>query len=106
MMTKQELINSLLCQLEKSDAVCGDQVLIPKDQVIQIIQALSGKKEIKKNQIDTKGKKLFYCMDCSKSFWADAREDKECFEKWHYHTWYANCPECNAQIAQTDRYWR
>ena len=46
MMTKQELINSLLCQLEKSDAVCGDQVLIPKDQVIQIIQALSGKKEI------------------------------------------------------------
>lgn len=105
-MTKQELIDSLFRQLEKSDAVCGDQVLIPRKDVLQIIRILSGQKEIKQKPVNTDGKKLFYCMDCSKSFWAAAREDKECFEKWKYHTWYATCPECNREIAQTDRYWR
>ena len=105
-MTKQELIDRLLLQLEKSDAVCGDQVLIPRKDVIRIIQLLSGQKEIKQKPVDTNGKKLFYCMDCSRSFWAAAREDKECFEKWKYHTWYAKCPNCKREIALTDRYWR
>jgi DNA-directed RNA polymerase subunit RPC12/RpoP len=48
----------------------------------------------------------FYCMDCGKSFLAVPREDRECFEKWQYHTWYAACPSCRREIVQTDRYWR
>ena len=105
-MTKEELTGRLLLQLEKSDAVCGDQVLVPKEDVLEIIRLLTGQKEVKQIPKDTKGQTLFYCMDCSRSFWAKAREDKECFEKWKYHTWYANCPVCGTEIAQTDRYWR
>ena len=105
-MTKEEMISKLLVQLDKSDAVYGDQVIIPREDVLRIIQLLSGQKEIKRKPVNTDGKKLFYCMDCSKSFWADPREDKECFEKWKYHTWYAKCPDCSREISVTDRYWR
>ena len=34
------------------------------------------------------------------------REDKESFEKWHYRTWYADCPWCKREVSQNDGYWR
>ena len=105
-MTKQEMINLLLGQIGKSDSVCGDQVILPKEAAVELVRMLSGQTEIRQIPNDTDGKILFYCIDCSKSFRAVGREDEKCFEKWHYHTWYANCPECGRNISQTDRYWR
>ena len=52
------------------------------------------------------GQKQFYCPDCSESFWEDPTEDEECFQRWHYHIWYGECPRCGKQIVQNDRYWR
>ena len=105
-MTKQDLINSLLRQIEKSDLVSGDQVLIPRQEAIMIVKLLTGQEEVPKPSADPAGKRLFCCMDCCESFLAEGREDKEWFEKWHYHVWHADCPDCHREIAQTDRYWR
>ena len=55
---------------------------------------------------DRDGKILFYCADCGQSFRAEPREDPECFEKWHYHRWFAACPRCSREVMQNDRYWR
>ena len=52
-MTKEEMISKLLVQLDKSDAVYGDQVIIPREDVLRIIQLLSGQKEIKRKPVNT-----------------------------------------------------
>lgn len=105
-MTREEIIDSLLYQLEETDALNRDYVPIPKQAAVEIIRMLSGSKEISHSTQDEKGRTLFYCPDCGKSFRADAREDKECFERYHYHTWYADCPNCKKEVSQNDRYWR
>ena len=45
-------------------------------------------------------------MKSNKMLRAEAREDKDCFERYHYHTWYADCPNCKKEVSQNDRYWR
>ena len=41
-MTKQEMINLLLGQIGKSDSVCGDQVILPKEVAVELVRMLSG----------------------------------------------------------------
>ncbi len=105
-MTKDQMVSMLLDRINTSDSVSGDFVLIRKSEAIELIQMLSGNKEIRRPARSTDGMTLFYCADCSRSFWADPREDKKCFEKYRYHTWYANCPVCAREVSQNDRYWR
>jgi len=105
-MEKEEMVSYILRQVETSDSVSGDYVIISREAALEIARLLSGKKEIKPAPKNADGQILFYCVDCSKSFRAVGREDRECFEKWKYHTWYADCPECGREASQTDRYWR
>lgn len=106
-MERQELIGYLLEQIADSDAVNGDFVLIRKSVALELVRILSGQQEVRKPVAQgTEGKILFFCADCGKSFWADPREDPECYARWKYHTWYADCPACGREVSQNDRYWR
>ena len=105
-MDREDLIGYLLEQIEYADAASADYVRIRKGAAEELVRILSGRTESREIPQDTEGKILFYCADCGRSFWANGREDPECFEKWKYHTWYANCPRCEREVAQTDRYWR
>lgn len=105
-MDKEQLISNLLAAIESSDIVTGDQVWIPKSDAIRILQFLTGEQEIRSVVTDTDGKTLFFCSDCGKSFREFGREDKECFARWKYHTWYAECPWCKREVSRNDRYWR
>ena len=105
-MTKEEIIDSLLFQVEESDALNRDYVPVAKQTAVEIIRILSGYQEISHRTSGEKGQTLFYCPDCGKSFFAAAREDADCFERYHYHTWYASCPACKKEVSQNDRYWR
>ena len=100
------MISYLLEMIETSDSVSGDYVMIRKKEAAEIVRLLGGEKEIGGIPPHTDGKTLFYCADCAKSFRADAREDRACFEKWKYHTWYSNCPDCGREVSRNDRYWR
>ena len=105
-MTREEIIDSLIFQLEETDALNRDYVPVSKQATVEIIRILSGYKEIGHSAQSDKGQTLFYCPDCGKSFWANAREDMNCFDRYHYHTWYASCPCCKKEVSQNDRYWR
>ena len=105
-MDKQDLISYLLQQIEASDSVSGDHVIIGRQEALQIANLLAGHPAISVDARRTDGMKLFYCSDCAKSFWASAREDQDCFNRWHYHTWLAGCPDCGRQVTLNDRYWR
>ena len=106
-MTKQDLINLLLAGIKESDAGRSDTVTITKRQAMELVsQLLSMKDDDEQPLIAKDGQVLFYCADCGQSFWADAREDTECFEKWHYHRWFGECPVCRREVVQNDRYWR
>ena len=106
MKTKDELVADLLKAIETSDSVCGDHILVPKADAIRIVQLLSGVTTAQPASENTTGRILFYCTNCSKSFHANGREDRECFENYHYHRWYAKCPWCEQEVSQNDRYWR
>jgi len=105
-MGKQELINYLLEQIDASDSMSGEYVLIHRNEAVRLVRELSGEQDIKKITKNKDGRLLFYCTDCAKSFRADGREDPECYQKWQYHTWYAECPWCKREVSQNDRYWR
>ena len=105
-MTRTELIDVLLVGIEKSTAEKSDSVTISKGEAREILSLLAGMGEESPPQSEKDGQVLFFCPDCGKSFWADPREDPDCFEKWHYHRWFANCPLCGAEVMQNDRYWR
>ena len=105
-MNKEILASNLLKAIETCDAVNGDHVLVRKSDAIEILRILTGNREIRSIPKNTEGQTLFYCADCSRSFWADGREDRECFEKYQYHTWYSVCPWCKREVSQNDRYWR
>lgn len=105
-MNKTEMKEYLLHLVEDSDMVSGEYIPLSKCHIIQIIYMLSEGNDVQRVPKSTDGQKLFFCSDCCKSFWADPREDKDCFRQWHYHRWYANCPECNREVSQNDRYWR
>ncbi len=105
-MDKKELIDLLLRAIEHSDEDKSDFVGIPRGDAADIVSLLLGIREVKQPKEGKDGQVLFYCSDCGQSFWADPREDTECFTRWHYHRWFANCPACGDEVTQNDRYWR
>jgi DNA-directed RNA polymerase subunit RPC12/RpoP len=100
------MINALHQAIAAADLQNTDRVLITRKEAEEILRLLGGQCSPQWTPKGTDGKVQFYCVNCSKSFWSDSREDTECFEKWHYHTWYANCPTCKREVSQSDRYWR
>ena len=103
MTTAHQLVADLL---DAVDSVEGDYIQIPKMDAVRIAELLVKAQFVGEAPSYRNGKMLFFCPVCEKSFSADGREDKECFEKWHYHTWYAECPWCKREISQNDGYWR
>ena len=103
---RQQIIDALLEKLNEADAGNRDQVTIPKELAVQVIRLLSGQKGIGADRQGEDGEILFYCADCARSFHAEGREDRECFRKYGYRTWYAPCPNCGREVSLNDRYWR
>jgi len=103
MKTAQKLAASLLHAVDTAE---GNSIQIPKEDAVRIAELLVGVQFVGALPKMRNGQKLFYCIDCEKSFCADGREDPEFFEKWHYHTWYAPCPDCGREVSQSDGYWR
>ena len=105
-MNRQELIYHLTTAIQRSDTAQSDTVTLPKEDAMEIASLLFNLQDAKLPRTRGNGQVEFYCMDCSRSFWALAQEDTECFEKWHYHRWVTHCPYCKAEVMQNDRYWR
>lgn len=103
MKTTRELVADLLKAVDSTE---GDSVRIPKSDAVRIAELLVGVQFVGETPIYQNGKILFFCPACEKSFSAAGREDKQSFEKWHYRTWYANCPRCKREVSQNDGYWR
>ena len=105
-MTKQELVNLLHAGIERADAEGTDTVTISCREASEIAEMLSSIREMAPPWTGKKGQVDFYCSDCGKSFWADPKEDPECFAKYHYRRWYAACPACGREVMRNDHYWR
>lgn len=103
---KYAMINALHQAIATSDLQNSNYVAITRKEAEEILRLLGGQCSPKWTPTGTDGKIQFYCVNCSKSFWAKAYEDKDCFEKWNYHTWYSSCPICKCEVSQSDRYWR
>ena len=103
---KTTMVNALLKAIETSELQKENTVRISREDAEEIVRLLGGKKNEPWTPVGADGRVQFYCAECAKSFRAEPREDAECYEKWHYHTWYANCPDCRREVSQTDRYWR
>ena len=103
MKTTQRLVADLLTAVDSAE---GGYVRIPRSDAVRIAELLAGVQFVSEAPRYQDGKIVFYCQDCARSFSADGREDRECFEKWHYHTWYASCPWCKREVSQSDGYWR
>ena len=71
------LVNVLLQAISDSDLQQKDYVVISKKEAEDIVRALGGQPGQRWNPTDQDGKVLFYCSNCSKSFWADSQEDPE-----------------------------
>ena len=92
--------------LDAVDSTEGEYIRIPKTDAVRIAELLVNAQFVSEAPSYRDGEILFFCPKCEKSFAAEGREDKECFEKWHYHTWHADCPWCGREISQNDGYWR
>lgn len=103
MKTAENLVADLLKAVDTTE---GKYVQLAKEDAVRIAELLVRVQFVGEVPDKRKGRILFYCPACEKSFRADGREDKECFEKWHYHTWYATCPWCRREVSQNDGYWR
>ncbi len=105
-MTEQDLMDALLAGIEKADAEMSPSVSISRGAASEILSLLIRIRKAPPPRTDQDGSMLFYCAACGRSFPAIPREDAECFVKWHYHRWLANCPRCGAEAVQNERYWR
>ncbi len=103
MKTTRELVADLLKAVDSTE---GDYIRIPKSDAVRISELLVNVQFVGETPIYHDGKILFYCPACERSFTADGTEDPESFEKWHYRTWYADCPRCRRRVSQNDGYWR
>ena len=100
-------VHALVADLLKAvDSAEGDDVRIPKSDAVRIAELLVGVQFVGETPTRRDGRIMFFCPTCARSFNADGREDRESFEKWHYRTWYANCPHCKREVSQNDGYWR
>ena len=82
MTTTHRLVADLLDAVDSTE---GDYIRIPKTDAVRIAELLVKAQFVGEAPSYRNGKILFFCPVCEKSFSADGREDKECFEKWHYH---------------------
>ena len=105
-MTTQDLIDLLLSKIEQADQQKSDAVTIKKYEAVELLSLLLSTMETGLPRTGEDGQMLFYCADCSQSFRAEPREDPECFARWQYRRWYADCPRCRREVSQNDRYWR
>ena len=105
-MEKHEMIRYLLKKIEYPESEDEDSIRISKADAAEIVRMLSGREEVPEIAAAENGKIPFYCPDCGKSFLAEGREDPSCYEKWHYRSWTAVCPECRREVSRNDRYWR
>ena len=103
-MTKEQIADVLLKQLNSDED--STQVIIPREMAVAIVRMLTGQRAFGGGKSGPNGSVLFYCADCGTSFRANGREDKDCFQTYQYHTWYAACPHCKREVSQNDRYWR
>ena len=103
MKTERDLVADLLNEVDTTE---GDYVRILKTDAIRIAELLVKVQFVGEAPVYHNGKILFYCPVCEKSFSADGREDTESYEKWHYRTWFAECPWCRREVSQNDGYWR
>ena len=103
MKTAQRLAADLL---KAVDSTQGNQIQLAKEDAVRIAELLVRTQFVSRMPQARNGEILFYCPRCEKSFSSAGREDEESFEKWHYHTWYAQCPWCLREVAQNDGYWR
>ena len=103
MKTAQKLVADLLAAVDKTK---GSDIRLSKEDAVRIAELLVRVQFVGETPSRSNGRILFYCPSCEKSFSAEGREDRECFEKWHYHTWYAPCPWCRREVSQNDGYWR
>ena len=105
-MTKQDMIDSLLYGINQANEENRNTVIISAGTASEILALLIGNQDKPQPLMTEEGEVLFYCADCGQSFRAVPREDPECFSRWHYHRWLANCPRCKTEVMQNDRYWR
>ena len=105
-MTKQDMIDSLIRGIEKATKEGNPAVTLPVSEATEILSLLLKARDTREPLIGENGEVLFYCAACGQSFRALPREDKDCFDRWHYHRWFADCPKCGAEVTQNDRYWR
>ena len=103
MKTAQSLVADLL---KAVDTTKGKSIQLSKEDAVRIAELLVRVQFVGETPIRREGEILFYCPACEKSFSAEGREDRELFEKWHYHTWFASCPCCGREVSQNDGYWR
>ena len=103
MKTAQNLAAELLAAVDSAE---GSYIEISKNDAVRIAELLVKAQFVRKTAPRRNGEILFYCPACEKSFSAAGREDRESFEKWNYHTWYAVYPECGREVSQSDGYWR
>lgn len=92
--------------LKEVDNTPGEYVRIPKSDAVHMAELLVKARFVSESPKQEDGKIRFFCPTCEKSFIAEGREDQHYFEKWHYHVWYAICPECRREVAQSEGYWR
>jgi len=105
-MTKQDMIDTLILGIEKAAKEGNETISIPVPTATEILSLLVKAQDIREPLIGENGDVLFYCAACGQSFRAIPREDKDCYDRWKYHRWFANCPKCKAEVTQNDRYWR
>lgn len=103
MKTAQSLVADLLKEVDSTE---GSYIRLSKEDAVRIAELLVRVQFVGEVPRKRDGEILFYCPACEQSFSAAGREDPECFEKWHYHTWYASCPRCRREVSQNDGYWR
>ena len=105
-MTKQDMIDTLILGIEKATKEESSTVTLSVYEATEILSLLVRTQDNREPLVGKNGDVLFYCADCGQSFRAVPREDKDCFERWHYHRWFAECPKCRTEVSQNDRYWR
>ena len=104
-MDKNQIVTLLRDEIASCEVSGEAEVTISKEMAVEILSLLTNLPAGKKGE-KVAGKRAFYCVSCEKTFWSDGAEDKDCFRKYQYHSWTADCPSCGDRVVINDRYWR